>query len=63
MGATGNVLMVLALGAVFGVLALGIVSMLKGGEFNRRHGNKLMRLRVLLQGVALLLLVLLFLAK
>lgn len=27
--------------------------MAKGGEFNKKHGNKLMQARVLLQGVAL----------
>jgi hypothetical protein len=32
--------------------------MVKGGEFNKKYGNKLMRLRVTLQGVALGLFVL-----
>jgi len=39
-------------------LVVGVVGMLRGGEFNRKYGNKLMRLRVLLQGVALLMIVL-----
>ncbi len=38
--------------ATLGVLATGVVTMLRGGEFNRKHGNRLMRLRVLLQAVA-----------
>ncbi|MFN4089156.1 MAG: twin transmembrane helix small protein [Alphaproteobacteria bacterium] len=42
--------------ATLGVLAVGIVSMIRGGDFNRRHGNKLMQWRVLLQGGAILLL-------
>jgi hypothetical protein len=44
--------------AVLGVLALGILSMIKGGEFNKKYGNKLMQARVVLQGVALALLAL-----
>ena len=44
--------------AVAGVLGVGLFSMVKGGEFNKKHGNKLMQLRVTLQGVALLMLAL-----
>lgn len=46
-------LVVIAALATLGVLATGVVSMLRGGEFNRRHGNRLMQLRVLLQAVAI----------
>ncbi len=31
--------------------------MAKGGDFNRKHGNKLMRWRVALQGTAVLLVI------
>jgi len=44
--------------AVFGVLGLGIFSMIKGGEFNKKHGNRIMQARVYLQGLALALLAL-----
>jgi hypothetical protein len=44
--------------AILGVLATGIFSMVKGGEFNKKYGNKLMQWRVMLQGVALALLAL-----
>ena len=37
--------------AVLIVLLIGIISMLKGGEFNKRWSNKLMRARVALQGL------------
>lgn len=40
------------------VLFIGIISMLKGGEFNKRWGNKLMRARVGLQAIAVLLIIL-----
>lgn len=43
---------------VLGALALGIFSKVKGGAFNEKYGNKLMRLRVGLQGLALLMLAL-----
>lgn len=50
----------IALGAVLLVLVIGVFNMLRGGEFNRKHGNRLMRWRVILQGVAILLLGILF---
>ncbi len=56
-----EVLLVVALVATLGVLGAGIVSMLRGGEFNRRYGNKLMQARVAMQAVAVALLALLFL--
>lgn len=37
------------------VLAVGIFSSFKGGAFNEKYGNRLMRLRVAMQGVTLLL--------
>ena len=46
------VLMGIAMAAVLATLVLGVLSMAKGGEFNKKHGNKLMRLRVILQGAA-----------
>lgn len=38
---------------VLASLTIGLFSMIKGGEFNKKHGNKLMRLRVTFQGIAL----------
>tara|TARA_Y100001970_G_scaffold94082_1_gene118624 strand:+ start:1413 stop:1622 length:210 start_codon:yes stop_codon:yes gene_type:complete len=37
------------------VLFIGIISMLRGGDFNKRWSNKLMRARVILQGLAIVL--------
>ena len=48
----------IALVSVLVVLAVGMVAMFRGGEFNRKYGNKLMRLRVALQALAVLLMVL-----
>jgi len=44
--------------ATLGVLAVGVGNMFRGGEFNRKHGNHLMQLRVLLQAIAVALVVL-----
>lgn len=52
-----NILIPLALLAVFATLCVGLYSLFRGGDFARSNSNKLMRLRVLLQFVAVLLLV------
>lgn len=53
----------LAMLAVLGVLAVGLFSMIKGGDFNKKHGNRLMQMRVTLQGVALALFALAYLTS
>ena len=45
-----------ALLAVFLTLCVGIYSLFRGGEFARSNSNKLMRLRVVLQFVAVVVL-------
>lgn len=42
--------------ATLAVLIVGVVLMMRGGEVNRRNSNKLMSLRVGLQGATILLL-------
>ena len=51
----------LAMLSVLGVLIVGIVASIQGGEFNKKYGNKLMQARVILQGVALALIAIAFL--
>jgi len=46
-------LMIIMMFAALGALIIGIFGMVKGGEFNKKYGNKLMRARVILQGAAL----------
>ncbi len=53
------VLLVLAMMATIGVLFAGLISMARGGDFNRRNSNKLMRARIVCQAVALALFALL----
>ena len=40
------------------VLMIGLGGFAFGGEFNKKYANKLMRLRILLQAVAILLIIL-----
>ena len=56
------VVIVAAMIAAVGALLMGLLSMAKGGEFNRKYGNKLMRTRVALQGLAILLFIVFMLA-
>ena len=42
-----------ALGAVTIVLGLGIYALYRGGDFGRSYSNKLMRLRVVAQAIAI----------
>jgi hypothetical protein len=41
--------------ATFLVLCVGIYSLFRGGNFNRSYSNKLMRLRIVLQFIAIIL--------
>lgn len=52
-----DALLAIALAAVFITLCFGIYSMMKGGQYARSNSNKLMRLRVALQFVAIIVLV------
>ena len=48
-------LVAVALLAVLAVLLTGVVGMARGGSFNSKYGNILMRWRVVLQGAAVVL--------
>ena len=61
MSTFGFILLVLAMAATLGVLFVGLFSMARGGEFNRRNSNKLMRLRIICQAAALAIFALLML--
>ncbi len=56
-----KVFLVVALAGTVAVLFTGIIAMSRGGEFHARYGNLLMRLRVIMQGVAVALFALLML--
>ncbi len=52
-----------ALASVRVALALGLFSMTRGGDFNAKYGNMLMRARVVCQFVAIALIALAFLMR
>lgn len=57
MGSPLYILGILAMAAVAIVLAIGIGGFGVGGEFNHKNGNKMMRLRIFFQFVAVVLMV------
>jgi len=57
------ILIIIGLILVSIVLVIGLVSMLAKGDFNKKYSNKLMRLRVITQGIIVLIFALVFLIK
>ena len=51
------ILIPVSLAAVLVALLVGLYALFKGGDFGRSYSNRLMRLRVLLQFIAILVLV------
>lgn len=49
------ILVVIACLVVLGILLTGIGGFGKGGDFNRKHANKIMRWRIIAQFIAVLL--------
>ncbi len=56
-----NALVAIALAGTLLVLFAGVFAMARGGAFNRKWGNKLMRARIAMQALAVMLLFALFL--
>ncbi len=56
------IVLLVAMAAVVVTLFAGLIGMARGGDFNARYGNVLMRWRVVLQGVAVLVLVIALIA-
>lgn len=59
----GAILLFAVMLAVVVVLVAGITLMARGGEANRKYGNKLMMARVVLQGLALAIVAVLLMMK
>ncbi|MDA3888818.1 MAG: twin transmembrane helix small protein [Allgaiera sp.] len=49
------IVVAIAVLAVLAILMFGIGTFAKGGEFNRKHSNKIMRWRIIAQAIAVLL--------
>ncbi len=55
---SANLLVGIAVVAVFVVLCIGLYSLFRGGDFARSYSNRLMRLRILLQFFAIIVIML-----
>ena len=53
-----HVIIIVACLLVLIVLMVGLGGFTFGGDFNRKYANKIMRLRILLQAIAILLIIL-----
>ena len=58
-----NSILFLSMGSVVLILAWGLITMAKGGEYNKSKSNILMRYRIVLQALAVLIFVCLLLYK
>ena len=47
------VVIAIAMLSVAGVLLWGVITMARGGEYNKNHSNKIMRYRIVFQAAAL----------
>ena len=47
------ILIVAAMLSVAGILLWGVITMARGGEYNKTHSNKIMRYRIVFQAIAL----------
>lgn len=50
-------IIVIAILAVMVVLMIGLGGFTRGGDFNRKYANKLMRWRIILQAIAIALII------
>ena len=54
---TMQIILVLFMLATLAVVVIGVITMAVNGKLNKNHSNKLMRIRVLFQAVAILIFV------
>jgi predicted permease len=57
------VLLIIFMALALGSLLVGVFAMGKGGDYNKKNSNKLMRYRVLFQGLAIASFILYLLAR
>ena len=57
--AMDQIILLAALGIVAGILGWGVLTMARGGEYNIRNSNRIMRYRIIFQAIALLVILLL----
>jgi len=48
-----QIILVLFMAATLAIIVIGVIAMAVNGKLNKNHSNKLMRLRVLFQAIAI----------
>ena len=57
--AMDQIILFAALSIVAGILGWGVLTMARGGEYNIRNSNRIMRYRIIFQAIALVVILLL----
>lgn len=57
--AVDKIVLFLALGIVAVILGWGVLTMARGGEYNVKNSNRIMRYRIIFQAIALLVIMVL----
>ena len=57
--AMDKIILLAALGIVAGILGWGVLTMARGGEYNIKNSNRIMRYRIIFQAIALLVILIL----
>lgn len=52
--APDKIILVIALAIVAGILGWGVMTMARGGDYNVKNSNRIMRYRIIFQAVALI---------
>ena len=50
-----QIILLLALLAVAGILGWGVMTMARGGDYNIKNSNRIMRYRIIFQAIALII--------
>lgn len=54
-----QIILMVALLAVAGILGWGVLTMARGGEYNIKNSNRIMRYRIIFQAIALVVILIL----
>ena len=57
--AMDQIILFAALGIAAGILGWGVLTMARGGEYNIRNSNRIMRYRIIFQAIALVVILIL----
>ena len=57
--ATDQIILFAAIAIVAGILGWGVLTMARGGEYNVKNSNRIMRYRIIFQAIALVVILIL----